>query len=179
MGQVSWPYKHNIKEKQFSSNEILVNTVDPILPTVHFEKPPFPVRVKEHSFANNIVNKSSKKFNESEDQIIVEPTVAMVKDLVTENIDGCDIFFCEAASNLVAPNKHHRPIVGTPVVSVNIGEHNYYGLCDLGSSASAMPFSLYQEILNEIAPCEIKDIDVTIQLANRKTISPVGIVRDV
>ena len=33
--------------------------------------------------------------------------------------------------------------------------------------------------MNEIAPCEIEDIDVTIQLANRKTISPVGIVRDV
>ena len=33
--------------------------------------------------------------------------------------------------------------------------------------------------MNEIAPCEIKDIDVIIQLANRKTISPVGIVRDV
>ena len=31
--------------------------------------------------------------------------------------------------------------------------------------------------MNEIAPCEIEDVDVTIQL--RKTISPVGIVRDV
>ena len=103
----------------------------------------------------------------------------MVKDLVAENIDGCDIYFCEAASNLVAPNKHHRPVVGTPVVSIKIGEHNYYGLCDLGSSASAIPFSLYQEVMNEIAPCEIEDIDVTIQFANRKTISPVGIVRDV
>ena len=34
-----------------------------------------------------------------------------------------------------------------------------------------------QEVMNEIAPCEIEDIDVIIQLANRKTISPVG--RDV
>ena len=49
----------------------------------------------------------------------------------------------------------------------------------MGSSASAMLFSLYQEVMNEIAPCEIEDIDVTIQLANRKAISPVGIVRDV
>ena len=169
----------NIKEKQFSSNEILVNTVNLILPAVHFEKPPFPVIVKEHSFANNIVSKSSRKAKDSEDKIIVEPTVAMVKDLVPENIDGCDIYFCEAASNLVETNKHHRPIVGTHVVSVKIDERNYYGLCDLGSSASAMPFSLDQEVMNEIAPCEIEDIDVTFQLANRKTISPVGVVRDV
>ena len=31
----------------------------------------------------------------------------------------------------------------------------------------------------DIAPAEIEDIDVTIKLANRDTISPVGIVRDV
>src|SRR3954464_10938216 len=68
---------------------------------------------------------------------------------------------------------------GTPIVSVKIGDHNYYGLCDLGSSISAIPFSLYQKIMHEIQPCEIKDIDVTIHLANKQTISPVGIVRDV
>ena len=143
------------------------------------EDPPFPVRVKEHSFSTSIVNKSSRKVNKSKDQIVVEPTIAMVKDLVTENIDGSDIYFCEDASNLVSPNKHAKPIVGTLVISVKIGDHNYYGLCDLGSSASAIPFSLYQEVMNEITPCEIKDIDVTIWLANRKTISRVSIVGDV
>ena len=34
-------------------------------------------------------------------------------------------------------------------------------------------------IMHEIQPCEIKDIDVTIHLANKQTISLVGIVRDV
>ena len=33
--------------------------------------------------------------------------------------------------------------------------------------------------MNDIAPTEIEDIDVTIKLANRDTISPIGIVRDV
>ena len=33
--------------------------------------------------------------------------------------------------------------------------------------------------MHEIQPCEIEDIDVTIHLANKQTISPVGIVRDV
>ena len=44
---------------------------------------------------------------------------------------------------------------------------------------SAIPFTLHQEIMNDIAPAEIEDIDVTIKLANRDTISPIGIVRDV
>ena len=33
--------------------------------------------------------------------------------------------------------------------------------------------------MNDIAPVEIEDIDVTIKLANRDTITPLGIVRDV
>ena len=43
----------------------------------------------------------------------------------------------------------------------------------------AIPYSLYQEIMNDIAPVEIEGIDVTIKLANRDTITPLGIVRDV
>src|ERR1041384_7316528 len=46
--------------------------------------------------------------------------------------------------------------------------------------ASALfPSHFYQEIMHEIRPCEIEDIDVTIHLANKQTISLVGIVRDV
>ena len=55
----------------------------------------------------------------------------------------------------------------------------YHGLCDLGASVSAIPFTLYQEIMNDIAPVEIEYIDVTIKLANRDTITQLGIVRDV
>ena len=65
------------------------------------------------------------------------------------------------------------------VISVKIGDHCYHGLCDIGSSVSAISFTLYQEVMNDIAPVEIEDIDVTIKLANRDTIAPLGIVRDV
>ena len=43
---------------------------------------------------------------------------------------------------------------------------------------NAIPYTLYEEIMNDIAPAEIEDTDVTIKLANRDTISPIGIVRD-
>src|SRR3954468_8469725 len=33
--------------------------------------------------------------------------------------------------------------------------------------------------MGEISPCELEDVDVTIYLENKETISPVGIVRDV
>ena len=65
-----------------------------------------------------------------------------------------------------------------PVVSLKIGDHCYHGLCDLGASVCAIPFTLYQEIMNDIASAEIEDIDATIKLANRDTITPLGIVRD-
>ena len=105
----------------------------------------------------------------------------MVKDLLVENIDGHVIYFCDEATRIAKPDEEdkHRPIVGMPVVLVKIGDHCYHGLCDLGASVSAIPFTLYQEIMNDIAPTEIEDIDVTIKLANRDTITPLGIVRDV
>jgi hypothetical protein len=62
------------------------------------------------------------------------------------------------------------------VLSVGIGDHCYYGLCDIGASSSVIPFELYKEIMYEIAPCELEEVDVVIQLANRATISPIGIV---
>ena len=49
----------------------------------------------------------------------------------------------------------------------------------MGASVSAIPFSLYKEIMHDIVPAELEGIDVTIKLANRDTIKPVGIVRDV
>ena len=52
-------------------------------------------------------------------------------------------------------------------------------LCDVGASVSAIPYTLYKEIMNDIAPAKIEDIDVTIKLVNRDTIKPIGIVRDV
>src|SRR3954463_9704127 len=33
--------------------------------------------------------------------------------------------------------------------------------------------------MGEISPCELEEVDVTIYLANKETISPIGIVRDV
>ena len=60
-----------------------------------------------------------------------------------------------------------------PVLLVKVGDHCYHGLCDMGASVSAIPCTLYQEIKKDITPAEIEDIDVTIKLANRDTISPI------
>ena len=66
-----------------------------------------------------------------------------------------------------------------PVVLFKIGDHCYHGLCDMGASVSAIPHKLYQEIREDIALVELENIDATIKLANRDTISPIGIIRDV
>ena len=62
------------------------------------------------------------------------------------------------------------------VVSVKIRDHCYHGLCDIGASVSAIPFSFYQEIMNDIAPAEIEDIDVTIKLANEILYHQLGLL---
>ena len=46
----------------------------------------------------------------------------------------------------------------------------------MGASASAIPYDLYKEIMHDIAPVELEDIDVTIKLANRDTIKLLGLL---
>ena len=129
-----------------------------------------------------MVNKSNIRTPKPSNQIKVEPSIAMVKDFLVDNIDGHVIYFCDEAARIAKPDTKdkHRPVVGMPVVSVKIGDHCYHGLCDVGASVGAIPYTLYKEIMHDIQPIEIEDIDVTInKLANRDTISPIGIVRDV
>ncbi|KAK1614180.1 hypothetical protein QYE76_019697 [Lolium multiflorum] len=136
------PYKDKVDS---SVNKcVVIETVDNVIPEVYIEKTPFPAKMKEYSVISSAVNKSEKKPKEPEEQIKIEPAVAIVKDLVTENVEDGHIIFCEDASNI----------------------------CDI-------PYELYTEIMHEIDSCELEDIDVVIQLANRETISPIGIVRDV
>jgi hypothetical protein len=155
-----------------------VCTVDHILSEPYFEKTPFPAKVKENSMLTSVLNKSAKKALEPDEQITVKPAVAIVKDLVTKNVEDGHIIFCEDASNIVSHPSRSRKI-SVPVLSVRIGDHCYYGLCDIGASSSAIPYELYREIMHVIGFCELEDIDVVIHLANRETISPIGIVRDV
>ncbi|KAK1644259.1 hypothetical protein QYE76_062064 [Lolium multiflorum] len=170
------PYKDKVDS---SVNKcVVVETVDNVIPEAYIEKTPFPAKMKEYSVISSAVNKSEKKPKEPEEQIKIEPVVAIVKDLVTENVEDGHIIFCEDASNIVShPNKPKQ--VSVPMLSVRIGDHCYYGLCDIGASVSAIPYELYTEIMHEIGSCELEDIDVVIHLANRETISPIGIVRDV
>ena len=91
-----------------------------------------------------MVHKSNTRTPTPPKQIKVEPSIAMVKDLLADNIDGHVIYFCDEAARIARPDtkNKHRPVVGMPVVSVKIGDHCYHGLCDMGASASAIPHSL-------------------------------------
>ena len=67
----------------------------------------------------------------------------MVKDLLVENIIVHVIYFCDEAAKIAKPDtkNKNKPVVGMPVISVKIGDHCYYGLCDLGASVSAISFT--------------------------------------
>jgi hypothetical protein len=123
-------------------------------------------------------NKSTNKAVEPDEQITIKSPMAIVKDLVTKDVGDEHIIFCEDATNIIShPNRRRKTSVH--VISVRIGDHCYYGLCDIGANSSAIPLELYREIMHEIGPCELEDIDVVVQLANRETVWPLGFVRDV
>ena len=71
----------------------------------------------------------------------------MVKDLLDEDLDVHVISFLGETANIARPDtKTHRPVVGMPVVSVKIGDHYYHGLCDVGASVSAIPYTLIKRL---------------------------------
>ena len=109
---------------------------DPIVPTAYVEKPPFPVRIKDHAKASTVVRKSNIKTYTPPEQVKVEPNIAIVKELLSDNIDGHVIYFYDETTRIAKPRDKDkpRPVVGMSVISVKIGDHCYNGLCDLGAS---------------------------------------------
>src|SRR3954464_5896091 len=104
------PYKDIVNHVPIRKTKVC--TVDHILPEPYIEKIPFPAKVKEHSIIANVVSKSTKKAVEPDEQINIEPVVAIVKDLVTKNVEDGHIIFCEDASNIVShPSKTRRASV--------------------------------------------------------------------
>ena len=91
-----------------------------------------------------MVCKSNIRTYTPPEQVKVEPNIAIVKDLLSDNIDGHVIHFCDETARIAKPCAKDKPryLVGMPVISVKIGDHCYHGLCDMCASASAIPYDL-------------------------------------
>ena len=91
-----------------------------------------------------MVRKSNIKTYTPHEQIKVEPDIAIVKDLLSDNIDGHVIHFCDETARIAKPCAKDKPrsLAGMPVISIKIGDHCYHGLFDMGASASAIPLFL-------------------------------------
>ena len=113
------PIKEEVKEPVKAKEETIIYNV----PTAYTEKPPFPVRMKEHAKPSTVVNRSYVRTPKPAEEIRVEPSVAMIKDLLVDNIDGHVIYFCDEASRIAKPDEKdkHRP-----VVSIKIGDHCWF-----------------------------------------------------
>ena len=53
------------------TRSVEVNTVDHIISKPYIERVPFPAKIREHSIIASVVNKSTRKAIEHEEQIIV------------------------------------------------------------------------------------------------------------
>ena len=55
-----------------------------------------------------MVNKSYIRTPKPDEQMKVEPSVAMVKDLLEEYMDGHVIYFCEEAARIAKPDRKDK-----------------------------------------------------------------------
>ena len=90
--------KEEIKESVPVKEETILYNVDPIVRSTYIEKPSFPVRIKGHAKVSTVVNKSYIRTPKLDEQIKVKPSIAMVKDILEEDMDGHVIHFCEEAA---------------------------------------------------------------------------------
>jgi hypothetical protein len=104
----------------------------------------------------------------------VDRQISVIKQLNEE--DPVDVYLCEDATKII---KGESARVGIPIIPCAIGTSCYHGLCDIGLNISVIPYSLYLEIKPDIDPIVIEEAGMTIQLANKDYISPLGIVKDV
>jgi len=82
-------FKYNppIEVKVVSPIKVEEKTItynDPVVPTSYIEKPPFPVRIKDHAKVSTVVRRSNTRTPTPPEQIKIEPSVAMVKDLLAD-----------------------------------------------------------------------------------------------
>ena len=104
----------------------------------------------------------------------MRPEVSVIKELNEEN--PLEVYLCEDATKVI---KGKTARVGKPIISCAIGTSSYHGLCDIGASISVIPYTLYLEIKPDIDPIEMEETGMTIQLANKEYISPLGMVRNI
>ena len=90
----------------------------------------------------------------------VNTQISVIKQLNEEDpVDD----LCEDATKIIRGNSAK---VGKPIISCSIGTSSYHGLCDIGSSISVIPYSLYLEIKPDIDPIVMEETGMTIQLAD-------------
>ena len=63
-----------------------------------------PVRIKDHAKASTVVRKSNTRTYTPPEKIKVEPSIAMVKDLLDDDLDGHVIYFCGETANIARPD---------------------------------------------------------------------------
>ena len=89
---------------------------------------PFPVKIKEHSMIASMVNESTNKAIEPNEQVAVEPMIANVKDFVTEYVEYGHTILYKDIPNIVSQSSVMRASI--LVFSVRISDHCYDGPCD-------------------------------------------------
>ena len=164
------PVKHSIVMPKIMKQ---VNTVSSAEAKEYVETPPYPSKVQEN-LLTAVTNKSAGRCCIPYEQIEVQHQVSAIKELNEE--DPCDVYLCEDSTKVI---KGNTAKVGKPIISCAIGTSCYHGLCDIGASISVIPYSLYLEIKPDIDPIQMEEAGMTIQLANKEYICPLGMVRNV
>ena len=98
------PIEVKVVEPIRVEEKTITYSVDPIVPTAYIVKPPFLVGIMEHAKASTVVRKSYSRTSTPPEQIKAEPSIALIKDILVNNIDGHVIYFYDEAARIAKPD---------------------------------------------------------------------------
>ena len=74
------PIEVKVVEPIKAEEQTITYNVDPSVPTAYIEKPPFPVRIKDHAKASTVVRKSNARIPTPSEKIKVEEKTSTYND---------------------------------------------------------------------------------------------------
>lgn len=127
--------------------------------------------------SQNLEKKQNKNVELS--QCTVKPNIDFIKEFASPDLSSDNVVQLEKEATSLIKGKTKGKSPGKPVLPCSFGGTSYYGLRDFGSSINVIPYSLYEEIHDNICPSKIRSTDMTIRLANRTFKMPYGVLHNV
>ena len=143
----------------------------------------FPNTMQKHILAYEQVKEAQSEKKEEEVpkvKVLLEETKdeEVTKEAIMAMFVHCNVVELDTETSVMVQGKEKVRDVGKPILPCIFEETSHYGLCDLGTAINVISYGFYLEIQEELEPATLANTDMTIMLADKTLIIPMGVVEN-